>query len=276
MTRRILIALLLCGATFRAGATDYSDIWWNPAESGWGVNFAQSDKFIFATFFVYGPGNTPTWYTAQLVLDASGNFTGPLYATTGTYLGTAPFSPAQTTATQAGTATFQPTAADTGVLTYNVGNVAVAKNIQRQTLTPIPLSGSYTGGAAIDLSGCADPALNGPVSGPVDVTVTQPVPGQIRVSLSVLGIASCTFPSAGAVAQNGPLFSFPASYSCLGQAALTATVYELRATSLGIEGRWTATDTTASKAKSLGIEGRSPASDTAGCREDGRFSAVKD
>ena len=137
MTRRILIALLLCGATFRAGATDYTDIWWNPAESGWGVNFAQSDKFIFATFFVYGPGNTPTWYTGELALDAGGSFTGPLYATTGTYLGTVPFDPAQSMATQAGTATFKPAAADTGVLTYNVGNVAVAKNIRRLTLTPI-------------------------------------------------------------------------------------------------------------------------------------------
>ena len=26
-------------------------------ESGWGVNFVQSDNFIFATFFIYGPDN---------------------------------------------------------------------------------------------------------------------------------------------------------------------------------------------------------------------------
>jgi hypothetical protein len=257
MTRRILIALLLCGASFRVGATDYSDIWWNPAEPGWGVNFAQSDRFIFATFFVYGPGNTPTWYTGQLSVDTAGSFTGRLYATTGTYLGTVPFDPAQTTATQAGTATFKPVTAATGVLTYNVGNVAVAKNIQRQTLTPIPLSGTYTGGLVVDASGCADPADNGPASGAADVAVTQAA-GQIQVKLSVLfGILSCTFSSVGAVTQNGPLFSFPASYSCTGQAAATATVYELRTTSLGVEGRWTAPN----------IDG---------ClREEGRFSAVK-
>jgi hypothetical protein len=259
MTKRILIALLLCGVTFRAGATDYTDIWWNPAESGWGVNLAQSDKFIFATFFVYGPGNTPTWYTGELVLDASGSFTGSLYATTGTYFGTVPFNPAQRTTTQAGTATFKPTAADTGVLTYNVDNVAVAKNIRRTTLTAIPLSGRYTGGLVADTSGCADPADNGPVDFPADVTVTQTPPGQIQVTLRVLfGAFSCTFSSVGAVTQNGPLFSFPASYSCRDQTAAMATVYELRATSLGIEGRWTW-----------------PGPNWEGCREDGRFSAVK-
>ena len=36
-----------------------------PSESGWGVNFVQSDNFIFATFFIYGPNNQPIWYTAQ-------------------------------------------------------------------------------------------------------------------------------------------------------------------------------------------------------------------
>jgi len=59
-----------------AAATDYTDIWWNPSESGWGVNIAQNGNFIFATFFVYAPGNAPTWVTGQLSLAVDGNFTG--------------------------------------------------------------------------------------------------------------------------------------------------------------------------------------------------------
>ena len=37
MLKRTMIALLLASAAMRAGATDYTDIWWNPSESGWGV-----------------------------------------------------------------------------------------------------------------------------------------------------------------------------------------------------------------------------------------------
>ena len=50
-------------------------------EGGWGVNVVQSDDFLFLTFFIYGADNKPTWYTAQLTLDASGNYNGKLYAT---------------------------------------------------------------------------------------------------------------------------------------------------------------------------------------------------
>jgi hypothetical protein len=71
MMRRFLLAVLLCATVFRAGASDYTDIWFNPSEQstaggGWGVNVVQSDAFLFLTFFVYGPDNKPTWYVAGL------------------------------------------------------------------------------------------------------------------------------------------------------------------------------------------------------------------
>jgi hypothetical protein len=142
------------------------------------------------------------------------------------------------------------------VLTYNVGSVPVTKNIQRQTLTAIPLSGTYAGGSAGAVSACSDPANNKSFAGPTDVTVTQSTSGQMQVMLGILGIASCTFASSGPVTQNGQLFSYSGSYTCTTTTASTmVTVSELRATSLGIEGRWTAP---------IG----------AGCREDGAFSGV--
>ena len=36
-----------------ARATNYQDLWWNPAESGWGVNFTHQGDIIFATWFTY-------------------------------------------------------------------------------------------------------------------------------------------------------------------------------------------------------------------------------
>ena len=61
MRMRSLPAAALAAVSFAAHATDYTDIWWNPAESGWGVNIVRSNTFIFATFFGYGPGNVPAW-----------------------------------------------------------------------------------------------------------------------------------------------------------------------------------------------------------------------
>ena len=77
----------------RAAATDYTDIWYLPSESGWGVNLIQAEDVIFATFFIYGPNNQPTWYVAIIYRDANGNFAGNLYSTVGPYFG-GPWNPA--------------------------------------------------------------------------------------------------------------------------------------------------------------------------------------
>ena len=41
------------------------------SELGWGVNFDQSDNFIFATFFIFGADQQPTWYSGELTLGAN-------------------------------------------------------------------------------------------------------------------------------------------------------------------------------------------------------------
>jgi hypothetical protein len=257
MLRRAIFIVLLSAATFPAGATDYTATWWNPTESGQGYTFTQNGNFIFATFFVYGPATAPTWYTGQLTLDATGTFIGPLYATTGPWFGTVPFDPGQVTRNQVGNATFQPTAADTGVLTYNVAaNTQVVKNIQRQTLVPIALVGNYVGGVALNITSCPSPADNTVADAPLHIQVTQGQTGQIQVAFIFASTSICTFASSGPVTQAGQLFAFPAAYTCSDGPNTTATVSELRATSLGIEGRWTTSN------------------GAGGCHEDARFGGV--
>ena len=84
--------LLACAlvAPQASARTDYTDLWWNPVEAGWGLNLVQAQNFLFATFFVYGPGNQPLWYTGEMTRDASGAYVGPLFATTGTYFASSP------------------------------------------------------------------------------------------------------------------------------------------------------------------------------------------
>jgi hypothetical protein len=47
-----------------AFSIDQSELWWEPAESGWGIQFVQTDSTIFATLHVYGPQSQPAWYVA--------------------------------------------------------------------------------------------------------------------------------------------------------------------------------------------------------------------
>src|ERR1700704_5082505 len=135
MLKRFFLAVLLLVAAGRAVAVDYTDIWYIPAEAGWGVNVVQSDAFLFLTFFIYGADGKPTWFTGQVTQDASGNFNGTLYSTTGTYY----LSPwAGFAGGPAGTVSFRPLGPPTAKLIYTVTGVGtVTKTIQRQNLTTI-------------------------------------------------------------------------------------------------------------------------------------------
>jgi ribokinase len=125
MLKRFLLCAFLLAAAFRVGAVDYTDLYYVPGEEGWGANVVQSDDFLFVTFFIYGSDNKPTWYTAQLTLDAGGNYNGQLYATTGTYYAM-PWKASDQTTVAVGTASFQPTSAYTAKLIYVVTTPAPA------------------------------------------------------------------------------------------------------------------------------------------------------
>ncbi|HEY7943952.1 MAG: hypothetical protein ACHP7M_14065 [Burkholderiales bacterium] len=253
--RRLILAVLLLAAAFGARATDYTDIWFNHTESGWGVNVVQSDAFLFLTFFIFGPDNKPTWYVANITEDANGNFNGPLYATTGTYFG-APWNPADTAGSaQVGTASFQPTSAYTANLAYSVtGGPSVVKAIERQALTSIALGGAYDGTQAGSYSNttCNDSFAYMDRFG---LGVTHVTGSSLTFTFNYESNRTCTL--SGALQQFGQLYRIPAaSYQCSDGVSTAASVDEIKATAFGIEGSFAAPD----------VGG--------GCREDATFSAV--
>jgi hypothetical protein len=252
MLRRLLLAILLFAAAGRAAAVDYTDIWYLPAESGWGVNVVQSDNFLFITFFIYGADGKPTWYTGQATLDASGNYNGTLVATTGTYF----ISPwVGNTAAPVGTVSFQPTGPTTAKLIYIVNGVGtVTKVIQRQTLTAITIGGTYSGAQTGVYSGCSSSSSNGPYRDFFDLTVTQAANGAVTFAFAYDAL-SCTF--TGTLVQQGQLYSVTAaSYQCSDGLKTTAAMSQIKATAQGIEGLFSA--------PSVG----------GNCREDAQFSGV--
>jgi len=261
MFKKLLLCVFLMTAAFRAGAVDYTDIYYIPAESGWGVNVVQSGtdfNFMFVTFFVYGPDNKPTWYTAQLTLDASGNFNGPLIATTGTFYAM-PWKASDLTAPTVGTASFQPTSAYTAKLVYTVTTpppmaATVTKLIQRQSLTPIAIGGTYVGGQSGAYSGCNSASNNGPYTDFFDLQVNQ-TGTSVTFNFTYGGSLTCTM--SGTLTQFGQLYTIPTTaYTCSDGLNTNASMTEIKATALGIEGKFAA--------PAVG----------GGCREDATFAGA--
>lgn len=163
------VAALVLGLCRPAAATtystDYSDLWWNPNESGWGINVIQQYDTIFATLFVYGTDNSPRWYVASSLTPTGAPtgitaFTGSLYQTTAPYFGGAWTS--NGVATLVGSMTFQFNSYSTGTLSYVVNGVSVTKEITRQTWRGNNLAGNYLGGITAIGSNCKGIA-NGPI-----------------------------------------------------------------------------------------------------------------
>lgn len=128
-----------CSATSasRATATNYQDLWWNPAESGWGLNLTHQGSTIFATLFTYASDNRDMWLVASDVRrQGNGSFSGALYRTTGPAFNASAWAlPAATTV---GTLSLAFSSGTQGTVTYTVNAVTVTKAIERQVFDARP------------------------------------------------------------------------------------------------------------------------------------------
>ena len=110
-------------------------LWWNPAESGWGLNLNHQGNIIFATLFTYDASGAPLWLVmSNGAMQSDGaTFSGDLYRTTGPAFDAIPFTPiGAANVTKVGTMTVSFTDVNGGTLRYTVNGVEVNKAIQRQ------------------------------------------------------------------------------------------------------------------------------------------------
>ena len=180
-----------------ARANNYQDLWWNPSESGWGINISQQGDVMFATWFIYGANSQPTWIFLSNAKrsGALGNtFSDKIYqAITGSPFSAVPFTPSlPTNFREVGVATFVFSDARTGTLTYNIDNVQVVKQITRQTIGAFNLTGTYFGGLKRDGSGCVNAALNGSVLNQATYSISHTV-ATGALTIAEVGGTSCTF-----------------------------------------------------------------------------------
>jgi len=116
---------------------NYTDLWWNPAESGWGININHQDSTLFATIFTYDASGAPMW----LVMSngtrlGAGSYQGTLFRTTGSAFNAVPFTGASPAAV--GNLRLDFADASHGTLTYTVNGTTVTKSITRQVFSTAP------------------------------------------------------------------------------------------------------------------------------------------
>jgi hypothetical protein len=246
MFRRLLLALLLMAAAFSARALEYTDVYYNKDEPGWGMFLVQSETFQFIALFIYGPDGKPVWYVANLDQDGTnpGSYKGTLYATTGTYFADV-WDPSKLVANEVGTVSFTTSDSYHGTLVYTFnGGPTVTKQIVRQTLTPYQMSGDYSGSLVGSQTGCGDPGdnFNNMVSR-FELQVAQVNDDSITLKFSFVdqdaGVV-CTV--SGPLTHLGRLYRVAGGQlSCIAPddagAPSPATIESLHPTGQGIEGR---------------------------------------
>ncbi len=229
------VAALLSRAA--SAVSDYTDLWWTPAEPGWGINLAQQANGIFGTFYVYAIDGRSVWFTVQLTREGTADrFSGPLYRISGTYYGAPTWGGYQIV--QAGTATFTATSSTTGTLDYSVDGVVVSKSIERLTVAPLSVAGVYIGGVSGRRFGCGP----GPdrIIDPMQFDVQHStVTNDIRIDQISASTFELVCRMEGRVAQHGKVLTVSnASYACVDGWEAPARIYNLRPTPAGFEGQW--------------------------------------
>jgi len=216
--------------------TDQSDIWSAVGEDGWAIQFIQRGSAIFATIYVYDPATNSIWYTATLEASATPfTWTGDLYISQGPWFGTVPFNSAAVHLRKVGTMTWAATSVTTGTLTYSVDGIVVTKSLQRYLIRYDDISGSYYGGFVYTLSGCTNPANNGPTAEFSAIQVSQ---NGLNVTIheSIASGGSCNY--LGTYSQAGQMGAINGTFTCSNGAIGTFQAFEVQVTISGIGGRF--------------------------------------
>jgi hypothetical protein len=109
-----------------------TDIWWNDAEPGWGLNLVHQENTVFATLFTYGADRRGLWLLMSAgTMDSSGNITGELFRTSGPRFDSPQWSATPIQYTRVGTMSIELEHGNKATLYYNVDGVQVTKSITR-------------------------------------------------------------------------------------------------------------------------------------------------
>jgi hypothetical protein len=232
----VVLSLMLAASgpsLANTASTDYTDLWWNPNESGWGVTLTNQGDTIFATIFVFAADGSAHWYSGAAFSTGASVYVGNLVEGRGPYFGGA-FNPNLVTNRRVGSLTLDLTQGDAGVISYAVDGVAVTKSIQRQTFRTNNLSGQYIGGSNYIRNGCGTATTGFENSAMFQITHNG---SSISIAGALANGLNCTY--AGSYSQAGRMGEILGTLSCNG----TSTgfrAYEVEASRQGFTARYNA------------------------------------
>jgi len=134
---RAILNALHTAAT-RKGALpldDYSGLWWDPAEPGWGLSITQSqDNHVFVAWFTYDAQAHPTWMVMpQASWKTAVALEGALYRTQGSAFD-APYDASAFSVEPAGTLHLEFASGGGATATFTVDGQTVVKALRRQPI----------------------------------------------------------------------------------------------------------------------------------------------
>ena len=210
---------LVVGRAAPSTIEDYSDLWYLPSESGWGVSVFQQESVMFAVIFAYGSDGAPRWFVApDAGRDAnapSDRFSGTLYRTTGP-VSLAQFDPARVQTTAVGTFSFAANADGTADIAYTVDGASVSKKgLQRQTWRLDAGSATYRGAVEARPGACGAEGRATPLTLPAVITLDLEA-SVVKLRFDVNG-SSCSYD--GDFTLRGQRGSSTGQYRCVPGAA---------------------------------------------------------
>lgn len=109
----------------------YTDIWYNPAEAGWGLSITHHPSNIsFIAWYTYDAAGRAKWYVVSSCPMVGDSCSGAIYEATGPPLGQS-FNPASVSLFPVGTMTLTFSGYGTGLMSYYVRGISGVKSIMR-------------------------------------------------------------------------------------------------------------------------------------------------
>lgn len=239
MKRHLPFLLALAGISGSARGADYSDLWYNPFEPGYGVNVVQQAENAFVTVFVYGANGEPLWLVspdAHVVgyIGSFPQFRGTLYKTRGPAFNGGPFDAREVQATPVGTLYLSSTHESVLEVEYTTNGITVRKQLTRQTFARPDVFAWYSGNFKLRVS-LPGGELVGHREYNADFLfhLTESGEAVLRVEEAVSGI--CEY--RGPYSQSGRYGYFTGSFTCTRGPGGSFDVTQLELTDSGITGR---------------------------------------
>lgn len=128
---------------------NYTAMWWNPAESGWGLNIAHQGDVLFPMWFTYGTNGQLQWYAVSgAAKQPDGSYTGEVFRFTGKPFNQITGAQAFNQSTPVGTASLRFGASNALSFSYTIEGITQTKNLSRFAFSaaPEPVC-TFTGGS---------------------------------------------------------------------------------------------------------------------------------